>query len=111
MRTTAKAQPRRPAARRSAVPSLDELAGATADAPATRPPAPATRTQPPGPPVLRVVPPAAPEPEPEPADDAAPPPEARPARRAAGQRAGGRDWADVLMGGGPAPPAAEPRQD
>jgi hypothetical protein len=60
--------------------------------------------------VLRVVPPADAEPEQAPADDASPPPDTRPARRAAGQR-GGHDWADVLMGGAPAPPAAEPRQD
>ena len=73
---------------------------------------------PPGPPVLRVVPPAE-EPAPTEPDavegrgtdrqEPAVPADPRPARRAAGQRAGGRDWADVLMGGAPAP--ADPRQD
>jgi hypothetical protein len=92
------------------VPSFEDLAAPdtpTRDAPAADAPtldavaAGAPTAPSPGPPVLRVVPSAAPEPAPEVDDDA---PETRPVRRAAG----GRDWADVLMGSAPPP---EPRRE
>jgi hypothetical protein len=114
------------------VPSLDGLAAATGattgdtatpetPTPGTAAPATPAASTPDrtdtrsrqGPPVLRVVPPADPEPPSDAADGAddaheqGRPAEARPTRRAVGAR-GGRDWADVLMGGGP---AAGPRQD
>jgi hypothetical protein len=101
---------RRAASRRSAVPSLEDLAAPTGDAPTPGAGTAGSAAPPTGPPVLRVVPPTDSEPAADP-DDATPTPATRPVRRAAGERGGGRDWADVLMGAAPAPPTAEPHQE